>query len=443
MNRRRLLQSAGVVGMASLAGCPDTGDRRPDSAPTDAPVARDGFDRAVNVADAGADTDGSEPIDDLVAEQAARGGLLVFPDGEYRLGHVELENVGRFGMVAEDGADPTILPASPASEMGHTMLEVLGADSFLFEGISFDFREEGYGGRMHVMADRTLAVRNLRVRGTYPPSAIGFHFGVTGENGRGLVENLVARGGGRQGGRSVGVFVDRTHAGELTFRNCHLENFPNNGLYASASGNTGQYEGSDGRIRVLGGFYRNNNIAGIRIGGPEALVRRATIVVDDVPPHNDLNARGLLVRNGTGHRIEECNIVVGPEAGYSLGAVAFNADAGRATFRDSRIVMNRNGIPAVFAPSPSKSEYDPSGPVFENVSITGRAGGAETVVVRDRNRSAFRNCEVVQSGDNRAGIWFDGADDGLVADTTIDVTGIPIQEIESSVRRRSVNVVQP
>lgn len=442
MNRRRLLQAAGVAGMASLAGCPDMSGDRPEPSPADAPVARDGFDRTVNVADAGADTDGNEPIDDLLREQAARGGLLVFPDGEYRLGHVRLRNLARFGMVAEEDASPRILPASPAEDMGHTMLEVLGADAFLFDGISFDFREEGFGGRMHVMADRDLTVRNLRVRGKYPRSAIGFHFGVEGEDGRGLVENLVARGGGRQGGRSVGIFVDRTHAGELTFRNCHLENFPNNGLYASASGNTGQYEGSDGRIRVIGGFYRNNNIAGVRIGGPEALVKRTTIVVDDVPPHNDLNARGLLVRNGTGHRIEECNIVVGPESGYSLGAVAFNEDAGRATFSDTRIVMNRNGIPAVFAPSPSKS-FDPSGPSFENVSITGRAGGAETVVVRDRNRCEFRNCEIVQTGENRAGIWFDGADDGLVADTTIDVTGIPIQEIESSVRRRSVKVVEP
>lgn len=443
MNRRRFLQAAGVGAMTALAGCPVGPSDRKQSSDAGSPVARDGFDRAVNLADAGADTGGNEPIDDVLREQAKRGGLLVFPDGEYRLGHVKLEGLGRFGMVAAKGATPSILPAAPASELGHTLLEVLKVDSFLFDGITFDFREKGFGGRMHVMADGDFAVRNLRVKGKYPKSAIGFHFGSTNEDGTGLVENVVAKDGGRQGGRSVGMFVDRTHAGELTFRDCRLENFPNNGLYASASGNTGQYPGSDGKIRVIGGFYKNNNIAGIRIGGPEAVVRRATVVVDDVPPYNDLNARGLLVRNGTGHLIEDCDVVVGPGAGYSLGAVAFNEDAGRATFRNTRVRMNRNGIPAVFAPKPSKSDIGPTGPVFENVSITGSAGGAETVIIRNRNRARFRNCEIVQTGDSRAGIWFDGAEDGLVADTTIDVTGIPIQSIESSVKRQGVDVVKP
>ncbi len=194
-------------------------------------------------------------------------------------------------------------------------------------------------------------------------------------------------------------------------------------------------------VRVLGGRYRNNNIANVRLGGRGAVARGVTIVVDEVPPYNELNARGLLFRNGRDHRVENCRVVLGEDAGESLGAIVFNPDAGRVSVRNSDVEMDRDGIPAVYAPPPSAKAPDETGPVFENVSIRGTAGRDRTVDVAGRDRTELRDCRVVQSGDDRGGVRFARSDRCLVAGTTIDVTGDAILDRRSSVNRRGVEVV--
>ncbi|WP_276301578.1 hypothetical protein [Halorussus lipolyticus] len=469
MNRRRLLGWASGAGVTALAGCPavpddadsdtrsdssgageDADSDRPDSdlaesVPTsaDVPVSAGDFDRAVNAVEAGANPEAEEPIDDLLNEFAwgDEEVLLVFPDGRYRVGGVSLSGPGRFGMVAESDADPTLVPAGPSDEIGPALLQFLDVEDFLFEGFTLDFRREGFGGKVHVTTGGDLAIRNLRVRGQYPADASGFHLAVESSSGTGLVENVSVPGGGPQGGRSIGTFVDRRHAGELTLRNCVLQNFPNNGLYASAPGGDGSLKGYGGVVRVVGGLYRNNNIANVRLGGQGAVARNVTIVVDRVPPYNRLNARGLLFRNGTGHRVENCRIVLGEEAGESLGAIVFNPDAGRVFVRNTDIEMDRDGIPAVYAPPPSAKASGEVGPVFDNVAIRGTAGGGPTVDVAGRDRTRVRNSRIVQSGADRAGLRLARSDESLLARTTIDVTGDPILSPESSLSRQRVEVV--
>ncbi|WP_170977415.1 hypothetical protein [Halorussus salinisoli] len=452
MNRRRFLGGASAGAALALAGCPATRDEsssddvRPSEdtyVSDEGPVSRADFDREVNARDAGADSGGETPIDDLLSDHARsdRDELLVFPEGRYRLGSLSLEDAGRFGMVAADGATPTLVPDGPTDELGPALLQVIDAEAFVLDGFALDFRRQGYGGKLHVTTSGNLAVRNVGVRGRYPADASGFHLAVESEDATGLVENVSAPGGGPKGGKSIGAFVDRRHAGELTFRNCFFQNFPNNGLYASAPGGDGSLRGFGGVVRVLGGLYRNNNIANVRLGGRGAVARGVTIVVDEVPPYNELNARGLLFRNGGDHRVENCRIVLGEDAGDSLGAVVFNPDAGRVSIRDSNVELDRDEVPAVYAPRPSGKAPAETGPVFENVSIRGTAGGGRTVDVTGRDRTQLRNCRVVQSGDNRAGVRFARSDRCLLARTTIDVTGTPILNSRSSVNRRDVNVV--
>ena len=416
----------------------------------DIPVTRDDFERVVNVGDLGASPGGNaganpdgEPIDDLLREHASAAAdtLLVFPAGRYRVGGVSLTGAGRFGMAAAEGATPTLVPTGPTDEIGPALLQFVNAEAFLFDGFALDFREEGVGGKLHVTTGGNLAVRNVQVRGQYSPNASGFHLAVEGEDATGLVENVSAPDGGRRGGWSIGAFVDRRHAGELTFRNCRFESFPNNGLYASAPGGDGGLRAHGGGVRVLGGLYRNNNIANVRLGGRGAVARNVTIVVDEVPPHNTLNARGLLLRNGRDHRVENCRIVLGENAGESLGAIVFNPDAGRVVVRDTEVRMDRDGLPAVNAPPPSEKAPDETGPVFENVAIRGTAAAGRTVDVAGRNRTTFRNCRVSQSGQRRDGIRFAGSEGCLLVRTTIDVTGDPVSAPRSSLQRRRVKVV--
>lgn len=475
MNRRRLLRWGSAAAVTTLAGCPATRDdsnsgtesdssgerETADVDPGDAdssdlpeaageapgnpnvPLTVSDFDHVVNARDAGADPEGGDPIDDLLRERAWGDGdaLLVFPEGRYRVGGVSLSGAGRFGMVAAEGATPTLVPAGPTDEIGSALFQFLDAGDFLFEGFALDFRQGGFGGKIHVTTGGNLSIRDIDVLGQYPADASGFHLAVESESGTGLVENVSVPGGGPQGGMSIGAFVDRRHAGELTFRNCFFQDFPNNGLYASAPGGDGSLKGYGGVVRVLGGLYRNNNIANVRLGGHGAVARDVAIVVDEVPPYNELNARGLLFRNGTGHRVENCRIALGGNAGESLGAIVFNPDAGRVFVRDTEVEMDRDGIPAVYAPPPSRKVSGETGPVFDNVAIRGTAGGGRTVDVAGRNRTTLRNCRIVQSGASRDGVRLARSEGCLLARTTIDVTGAAIRSPETTLKRQRVEVV--
>ena len=466
MRRRRFLQWAGVGAATALAGCSDDADlpwgpdreRSPtdrerndpptqrnrddpsvERAPGKPPVERRDFDRVVNVVEAGADANGQEPIDDVLNRELRDGTLFEFPDGRYKLRSFSTDENVRYGMAAVEGTKPTLVPAVPLTEVGEVFLEVEDAEAFLFDGFVLDFEREGYGGAVVVRTRGDFTIRNVRTLGRYPRKSVGFHFAVENENRRALVENLVSMGG-KQGGETVGIFVNRQHAGDLTVRNCHLENFPNNGLYASAPGDDGKLRSSGGIVRVVGGFYRNNNIANVRLGD-RCVARNVTIVVDTVPPYNELNARGLWVVNGTNQLIDGCSIYLGKDAGDSLGALVFYELAGNANVRNTQIVTNRDQLPAVNLQSPSDVVADAPGSSFDNVSITGTASGGRTVVVEDRDRTEFLNCEISQSGTDRNGIVFQRSNDCSIANTTIDVTGRAIRSSESSVQRRHVKVV--
>ncbi|MFC4549167.1 MULTISPECIES: twin-arginine translocation signal domain-containing protein [Halorussus] len=439
MNRRRFLQAVGVGAVTALAGCPNNGmDDPPASDRADPPIARADFDRVVNVVQAGADATGKKPIDSVLNRELRDGTLFVFPDGRYAIDGFDVSGSPRVGMVAAEGATPMLVPTTSAPNTEHTLLEATSVKAFLFDGFVLDFRRKGYGGRVFAMTDGPLTVRNVRTLGKYPRKSIGFHFAVRDRGSDGLIQNVVAPQGGRPGGESVGMFVDRRHAGDLLVRNCHLERFPNNGLYASAPGGDGGLPIGRGRVRVHGGYYRNNNISNVRLGGEGSEARGVTVAVDEVPPHNELNARGVLLQNGRNLLVEDCKIVIGKKAGYSLGAVVFHEDAATATIRNTQIVMDRDDLPAINARKPARNLSGATGANFQNVSITGTASGGRTVVVENRDGTRVRDCKFVQSGDDRSGIVFSRSDDCVVARSTIDVTGDAIATPNSTIRRRKL-----
>jgi len=459
VKRRRFLGTlAATAGFVGLAGCGD-GRTEPTatatetapaldfgrtSLPAGVPATPDAFDRVVDATDVGADPSGTVPITGVLKDELRDGTLLVFPDGTYSLDPFVARDLQDVGLVAASGASPTFKPLVPAETQGNQWIQLFGVDGFLLQGIDLDVREDGHAGRVMVVGPGDFAIRHLTARGVYDvDDVISFRFDVRDPDGTAVVDSLRARGVDRRIAKTTGVYVGRLHAGEIRFRNCVLENFSDNGLYASApGGDGGNFEGRDGPVHVEGGLFRNNNIANVRIGSTGSTVRGATIVVDERPPlpsPEDENVRGIRLRGKHDQLVENCSITYTSEAGWGFGAVRFHSTNGTATIRNTRIHLDRDEVPAVSAGPPDRKAIDgPVGPSLEDVYVTGDAGGGETVHLRDRDGTTLSNVCVSQTGPDRDGFRFDGCADCVVRDSTVDVTGAPFVLEESEVVRKEV-----
>jgi len=89
-----------------------------------------------------------------------------------------------------------------------------------------------------------------------------------------------------------------------------------------------------------------------------------------------MNARGIRLRNRSGIVVEDCDIVIGEDAGEGFGGLVFHPNAGTSTIRDTTIRVDRDGTPAIRALDDDPSDASP-GPTFENVTVSGArpAGG--------------------------------------------------------------------
>jgi hypothetical protein len=454
VNRRQFLKYGGLTALGvAVAGC--GGDPRTE--PTEDPSTvrpsvdfdelRGRFETVTNVVNAGIDPSGSEPIDERLAELVADDTLLVFPEGRYTVEKLVLEGYTNLGLVSKPGAAPTLVPAVPSDEIDNQFVQFLDVAEFYVDGFDFDFTKDGYGGVVRVRGRGNFVARNLRIRGKMPdedrPSQpAAFHFGQRDESSRGVVERAVAKDGGHQGGNAIGMYVDKDHAGELIIRDSDIRNFPNNGLYASAPGRTEpSFTGEDGPVHVEGGLYKNNNIANVRIGSTGSTVRNVRVVADKVPPYPEgaLNVRGIRLRGQHGQLVENCEIRFEKDAGVGFGALVFHPDTGRATVRDTKIVMNRDGIHAINALPVARSGA-PTGSSFENVEVTGSAANGRTVSIRSRDGTSFENCRVVQRGRERNGFSFVDSQNCALTGTTIKVTGEPISKVNSSLNTRDLAI---
>jgi hypothetical protein len=409
---------------------------RPEARPDFA----DRYETVVNVVEAGADPTGKEPITRVLHDHVGDDTLLYFPDGRYAVDRQTFRGFENLALVAGEGADPVIVPSAPERDIGSYLLTFTEVHEFLFEGFRFDFRREGYGGRVEVISDGDFTVRDVRTVGAYPDEVTAFRFDVREAEATGLVERLVAADTRQTNPGVTGVYVGRQHSGELTFRDCRVEWFPDNGLYASAPGGAGGDidVSGDGPVHVEGGRYRNNNVANVRLGSTGSTARGVTIVVDEVPPHEDdvVNARGLRLRGQRDQVVEDCDIRIGPEAGDGFGAVVVHHDNGPFTMRNSRIRVDRDEVPAINALRPALPQAD--GPTFENVRITGTASGGNTVTLIGRDVTTFQDCCIHQRGAGRNGIRFENSDGCIVVDSTIDVTGSPTLRQDSAVTVENV-----
>jgi len=148
------------------------------------------------------------------------------------------------------------------------------------------------------VVDDGLHVEDVDVVGRHDSGTFGpGRFNVLDVGGEGVVRRFTARDGAQWESETpnagnvwrgpTGILANMT-AGTLRFEDCELGGFPDNGLYAS---------GGSGQIVVDGGDYRNSNAPNIRVGGAKAVVRSATVTVDETPAVGFDDQRGIRLQN--------------------------------------------------------------------------------------------------------------------------------------------------
>ncbi|WP_458188235.1 hypothetical protein [Haladaptatus sp. NG-WS-4] len=439
------LASGSLISGATLGGAASTatGAQSGDDVTSQTVTTDDfQFDTVYNVVDdLGMDPTGGEPIDDILEDNIQNNTKLEFPQGEFLVTDFTFDfgnGLHDFGMVGIDPGATIVLDTAddvtPSS--GAMWLSLGGKDSsnLLYEGLRHDVGGASEAPRMQLIVDDGLLVRDVLHRGSHDGSRGPFLFGVRTPSGRGLVKNLRAPDGAPDGSGAVGTFVEMNTTGELKFRNCHLEGFPNNGLYQSSK--------STGPVRVIGGCYQNNNISNVRLAGAGSEVRDCCVTVDT--PHSDdsfpTNMRGiwLFARDTT---VANCEVNLTADTVSDGGIVIVGG--GTHQICDARIRVDTDETAAMYAVQPDTA---PAPVRCVNVQVTGNAShtsggypGSAALRAYGRPDSVFKSCCIEQTGSGRDGILLQYCDGSRVVDSSFDVTGdrIVLDNSSNVVRRRN------
>jgi hypothetical protein len=156
----------------------------------------------------------------------------------------------------------------------------------------------------------------------------------------GLIENVYL-GDGAVDGYQGGMFVSLEHAGTLTIRNCNVQEWPDNGIYASAPGrDTDRNDAGLGEVHIENCYAKNNNTDCYRLGTDGSYVRDSVAHVNgDVPDKGGAeNARGVWVKEGGTVDIENCDLLLeDPDASYCVWE-GDNDETGLARVSNSEVV---------------------------------------------------------------------------------------------------------
>jgi hypothetical protein len=434
MRRRRVLQCLGT-GASVLAGCAswsrgtdtptdpsaeevaDVG-QEPAADRTEELAAR--FASVVDATAAGCDPTGEAACGPDILDAAADDTLLVFPSGEYRIDEtLTLFGFENFG-IRGDAEDVTFV--APPDFNGRWLMADRGRE-LVVENLTLDVRASNSAPSVKLGVTDRLEVRDIEIVGrgmrteSEPGSAGNVPVGtaflpvVRSSDGVGIVERFVAKTGGRIGtynggeGR-VGIYIGQSNRGQIRLVDCHIEEFGNNGVYASRT---------YGEVQVVGGTYRNNDISQVRLGSEGSFVEAATVEVDveDVGDPNDpgdfLNPRGVRIESGpvdtagATARNVDIHLKNSPSAGIVVGR-----GGGRFRVEDTRIQVDTDGSTAILAKRPTGGGHDPPPEphhvTISGVTITGDANGEGAIQLLGRPDSTIETTTVAGTGDGRDGV---------------------------------------
>ena len=387
----------------------------------------------MNVVEAGADPTGEKSIHSVLRKVRADDTLLYFPPGRYFMDRqFRFTGFDNFGMY---GNDAVIEPANyyGIADDKHKLFR-LGThynpgQRVVVENFTVDFAKPDTGVRaFEVNAAKDLQVRRITVLGKHDSGMWGpGRFVVRDSDGTGIVAGFNARGGGAWSQNTpsagtlwrgpTGIICNDYNEGNITFQNCHLGGFPDNGLYA---GDT------KGPVTVQGGLYKNSNGNNIRVGGPDAKVRGATVVVDETTDECHAH-RGIRLQNTKDAVIANCDITIDVPVSGSTGIKVMDGCWGHTLVRDTRIDMASDVFNNAIAVSPNAADFKalrthviqrtPGGSAFMldgandgedwarlvDVTITGNPGHKwnRSAIYNLRNNVEFRGVTVDQGGGSK------------------------------------------
>lgn len=367
------------------------------------------------VSDLGVDNTGETAIDSDLKPHLNNATRLEFPDGRYRIDQLVLYKLQDFHMVAT--GDATLVPGDYPTD-GDVWIGGGAVRNLRFVGFDIDSRNAG--PKIAFGASDGLLVRDITKYGKHTTHKPAFILSITDKDGSGLVERLRANDGD--------VFTDKVGAvgvysggkGTLTFKDCEIANWGDNGVYAS---------NASGPIQVDGGTYMNNNISQVRVSSPGSYIRDTTIRADR-DRSKCINMRGAWVCSGSGPvEVDNCDITM--LRGEGGGGIVTSFDGGSVNIRNTRVhvesgytKVGTNGsrtANGILFDEPTGIS-DPGSSLIENTSVTG--GGAYGSAIRlIRGDTAIKNSCINQTGTGRNGIRFNGDESGYaVSDTNINVT---------------------
>ncbi len=240
----------------------------------------------VNVADAEPGVqDGASPLNEVLSAHAGPRTKFVLPEGRYHLdGRFYHNDCEAISVVGDPHA--TLVVTDPDQQYG---LDVGGdwgvsaessATTVGIRNLTFDMTTEGVGAQaISARASKDLRIENVAVEGecaSANKTALGaIYAAVTHPDGVGEVNVSLPDGCAfrpdtypnqsstdSQTSHPIGINVSDDHRGELTFRDCHVEGWVNNGGYLA---------GGNGHCFVEGGLWKDNGNANLRLGdGDEA-----------------------------------------------------------------------------------------------------------------------------------------------------------------------------
>ncbi|WP_049972912.1 hypothetical protein [Haladaptatus cibarius] len=385
----------------------------------------DNYGTVIDVTDVGADNDGDESITPILREHADDDTLLYFPPGRYYMDEqFRFTGFDNFGLV---GDDAELVPANyhdfDDGGDGNYRLFRLGVHydpghALRVEGFTVDQTRDDTGIRViEAEVDDGLMVRDIEIIGRHDSGTFGpGRFAVTDPDGEGLVEGFEAPDGADWSGDTpsdalwrgpTGILCNQNE-GTMTFRDCHLGSFPDNGLYAA---------NGSGSIQIQGGRFQNSTGANVRLGGNNSYIQDATIVVD-LDDSNGIAQRGLRMEEGTllvarnvdfqtsvgespaiwiGHGARYCYVTdstVTARTDDPTPAISIRDSAGQTRIKRTNIEHEVGGGPAI-------KIQDGDDPVYlEDVTITGDAPttGTRAAIENKRDGCEFRSVNVNHGG---------------------------------------------
>jgi hypothetical protein len=454
-------QPGRLPGSGNSTGTGSDPANRTDSDVTDM-VHRHGipFDREVGIVDDyGADPNGETPITTALSRAMEPGTLITFPEGTYQLPpqpiEIPADNVGVRGRgnVVWKFADGY---HGPFVRCVH--------DNFLFEGIDVDMSGRPWeSGYMLVMAPSRFHIEDVEYIGRGQGPGHAFKLGIDDDSaGLGILRNVRVPHGsrpdvyassttGKRGDGRIGVFAYLNHVGTLRIENCEFSEFGNNGIYASRV---------RGNVRVKDSYFLNNAPNSIRLSGKGSWAKRCTVEIDtskyDGPPmETEWGAWGITCENAVdrttaeysprepGVLVEDCEVRLTEtnELGKVGAGIRLASKARTMTVRDTTVQVDidsgfsrsTHGIlrvnPFLDHRRYRKDMPDPPKPhslTLENVRVTGSAAGSSAVRITKAAESELRRCRIIQTGNERNGVFLYDPQDVVIDGGTISTTEWPI-----------------